>query len=67
MFRPRVGGFVTSVEFKDGDMVHAGDPPDVIGCVCSRRLLNRPTASLRMRGRKQNSPSATSTAASPWS
>ncbi len=23
--RPRVGGFVTNVEFKDGDMVHAGD------------------------------------------
>src|ERR1700761_5692971 len=23
--RPRVGGYVTSVEFKDGDMVHAGD------------------------------------------
>src|SRR6201994_201542 len=23
--RPRVGGFVNSVEFKDGDMVHAGD------------------------------------------
>src|SRR5215475_4497871 len=23
--RARVGGFVTSVEFKDGDMVHAGD------------------------------------------
>jgi multidrug efflux system membrane fusion protein len=23
--RPRVGGFVTNVEFKDGDMVHTGD------------------------------------------
>jgi RND family efflux transporter MFP subunit len=23
--RPRVGGYVTNVEFKDGDMVHAGD------------------------------------------
>jgi RND family efflux transporter MFP subunit len=23
--RPRVGGYVTSVEFKDGDMVHTGD------------------------------------------
>src|SRR3954452_5802025 len=23
--RARVGGFVTNVEFKDGDMVHAGD------------------------------------------
>src|SRR5215510_12441195 len=23
--RPRVGGYVTSVEFKDGDIVHAGD------------------------------------------
>src|SRR6185503_14709430 len=23
--RPRVGGYVTSVEFKDGDMVRAGD------------------------------------------
>ena len=23
--RPRVGGFVTNVEFKDGDIVHAGD------------------------------------------
>src|SRR4029434_10008651 len=23
--RARVGGFVTNIEFKDGDMVHAGD------------------------------------------
>src|SRR5215468_1651010 len=23
--RPRVGGYVTKVEFKDGDIVHAGD------------------------------------------
>src|SRR5262249_10274618 len=23
--RPRVGGYVTNVEFKDGDIVHAGD------------------------------------------
>lgn len=28
--RARVGGFVTNVEFKDGDMVHAGDPLYII-------------------------------------
>jgi RND family efflux transporter MFP subunit len=28
--KARVGGFVTNVEFKDGDMVHAGDPLYII-------------------------------------
>ena len=60
--RPRVGGYVTNVEFKDGDMVHAGDLLYVIDSARSRRSQPKPTASSPMRGRKRSSPSAISIA-----
>jgi membrane fusion protein, multidrug efflux system len=43
--RARVGGFVTNVEFKDGDMVHAGDLLYIIDPRPSRQWRPRQTAS----------------------
>lgn len=58
--RARVGGFVTSVEFRDGAIVHAGDLLYVIDSVRSRRSRCRPMDNCRTRAPRPNWPSANS-------
>ena len=61
--RARVGGFVTSVEFRDGDIVRAGDLLYVIDSAPVRGGSDcRPTASFPMRAPRRNWPSANSIA-----
>ena len=61
--RARVGGFVTGVEFKDGDMVHAGDLLYIIDPrPFSRRWRPKPTVSLPMHAPRRSWPSASSIA-----
>lgn len=60
--RARVGGFVTNVEFRDGELVSAGDLLYVIDPRPLRRSPCRRTANSRMRAPKLNSPSVNSIA-----
>ena len=59
--RARVGGFVTNVEFKDGDMVRVGDLLYIIDPRLpfeGSRSAQRPTASLQMHAPRRSLPSA---------
>jgi len=60
--RARVGGFVTNVEFKDGDMVHAGDLLYIIDPRPFEASRRRPTVSLPMHAPRRSLPSASSIA-----